>query len=140
MSKIVPYLTFSGNCREAMTFYKDCIGGDLVFNTIGESPLSEKMPPKMKESILHATLASNEFALTATDMVPSEGKSMGNNISLILNCDSETQIKERFYNLSEGGVINHALEITYWGATLGGLTDKYGNRWMLILQPPQDQL
>lgn len=28
--QISPYLTFNGNCREAMTFYKDCLSADRV--------------------------------------------------------------------------------------------------------------
>ena len=29
MKEIQPYLNFDGNCREAMTFYKECLGADL---------------------------------------------------------------------------------------------------------------
>ena len=45
--QIHSYLTFNGNCREAMSFYQDCLGGDLVLQTIGDSPLSKKMPKKI---------------------------------------------------------------------------------------------
>jgi Bacteriocin-protection, YdeI or OmpD-Associated len=54
MSQINAYLTFNGNCREAMIFYKECLGEELVFQTVGESPLSDKMPPQMKDCILHS--------------------------------------------------------------------------------------
>lgn len=134
MSKIISYLTFSGNCREAMEFYQQCFGGDLKLNTVGESPLSENMPNKMKNSILHATLSNDDFALTATDMVPGEGKIMGNNISLIFQCDSESQIMDCYTKLAQGGKPDHPLETTYWGAKMGGLTDRYGNRWLLIYE------
>jgi PhnB protein len=30
MVQIYPYLAFNGNYREAMTFYKECIGGELL--------------------------------------------------------------------------------------------------------------
>src|SRR6185312_5274964 len=32
-----PYLIFNGNCREAMTFYQTCLGGELSVTTFGES-------------------------------------------------------------------------------------------------------
>ena len=35
-SKLNPYLQFKDNAREAMTFYQDVFGGDLVVNTFGE--------------------------------------------------------------------------------------------------------
>ena len=36
MTQINAYLTFNGNCREAMQFYTDCLGGELYLQTIGE--------------------------------------------------------------------------------------------------------
>ncbi len=34
MTQIHSYLTFSGNCREAMTFYRECLGGILMLQTV----------------------------------------------------------------------------------------------------------
>ena len=55
----------------------------------------------------------------------------GNNIALSLNCSSDEEIKTFFSKLSEGGRISHNLMQSFWGATFGVLTDKYGIRWML---------
>jgi PhnB protein len=82
---INPYLTFNGNCREAMLFYQHCFGGDLVFQTIDQSPLSEKMPQKMKALILHASLNNGNAPLMGTDLVPNGGLIRGNAVSLVLN-------------------------------------------------------
>ena len=131
MTQINSYLTFSGNCREAMTFYKNCLGGELILQTIGESPTSEKMPQQMKESILHATLTKDNLILMASDMVSDEGLKKGNAVSLLLNCSSEQEIKNYYQNLSVGGKSNHPLHISFWGALFGDLTDKYGNQWLL---------
>jgi PhnB protein len=131
MSVIQPYLTFSGNCREAMNFYRDCLGGELFFQTIGESPLAEKMPEKMKEMILHSSLENGSLVLLGSDMVPDSGLKKGNAVSLSLMCDSEEEIRESYRKLSEGGQPTHPLEKTFFGALLGGLTDKYGNSWLL---------
>lgn len=131
MSTINSYLTFNGNCREAMTFYKKCLGGRLAFQTIGESPLSEKMPKRMKKCILHSTLANGSLLLMGSDMVSEKGLLKGNSVSLVLNCKSEKEIRECYKNLSQGGEQTHPLENTFWNALFGGLTDKYGNTWML---------
>jgi PhnB protein len=131
MTKINTYLTFSGNCREAMNFYKDCLGGDLTLQTIGESPLADKMPPQMKESILHATLTKGALILMASDMVGEKGLIRGTSVSMMLNCSSEEEIKNFYEKLSEGGERTHPLEISFWGALFGDLTDKYGNQWLL---------
>jgi|SRR6185436_883618 len=131
MAQINSYLTFSGNCREAMTFYKECIGGELTFQTIGESPLSEKMPEKMKDCILHSTLIKKDLVLMASDMVGEKGLVKGNAVALMLNCSSEKEIKNTYKKLSEGGEQTHQLENTFWGALFGDLTDKFGNHWLL---------
>ena len=46
MTAINTYIGFNGACREAMNFYKDCLGGDLFIQTIGESPMADKFPDK----------------------------------------------------------------------------------------------
>lgn len=131
MTQINSYLTFSGNCREAMNFYKDCLGGELTLQTIGESQLAEKMPPQMKECILHATLIKDSLVLMGSDMVGERGLIKGNSISLAINCSSEEEIQSLYQKLSAGGNRDHALEESFWGATFGDLTDKYGNHWLL---------
>lgn len=131
MAQINSYLTFNGNCREAMTFYKECLGGELSFQTIGESPLSEKMSAKMKRCIVHATLKNDKLVLIGSDMVCEKGLLKGNAISMMLNCSSEKEIKISYKKLSQGGEKTHPLEETFWGAVFGGLTDKYGNHWLL---------
>jgi PhnB protein len=130
--QINSYLTFNGNCREAMAFYQECLGGELYFQTVGESPLSEKMPKKMKDCILHFTLTKSSLVLMGSDMVSGKGLIKGNAVSLSLDCSSEEEIKGCYASLSEGGSQNHPLENSFWGALFGDLTDRYGNHWILI--------
>ena len=114
-----------------MIFYKKCLGGELVLQTIGESPMADKLPAKMRKSILHSTLTKNGFVLMASDMVGENGLIKGNAVSLMLNCESEKEIKTLYQKLSDGGKANHPLENTFWGALFGDLTDKFGNQWLL---------
>ncbi len=139
MTQINSYLTFNGNCREAMTFYKECLGGELVLQTIGESPMADKMPPQMKKSILHSTLTKGSLVLMASDMVSEQGLVKGNSVSLMLNCSSEAEIKSCYKNLSRGGEATHPLENTFWGAWFGDLVDKFGNHWLLHYQTSANQ-
>jgi len=131
MSAIHSYLTFNGNCREAMTFYQQCLGGELVFQTIGTSPLSEKLPKKMKDLILHSTLTNGNLILMGSDMAPETGLTRGNAVSLVLNSGSKKEIKDWYKKLSAGGQATHPLQPNFWGALFGGLTDKFGNHWLL---------
>ncbi len=139
MTQINSYLTFGGNCREAMNFYKECLGGELVLQTIGDSPMADKMPAKMKDCILHATLIKEALVIMGSDMVADKGLVKGNAVSLMLNCSSETEIKKNYAYLSAGGEATHPLEKTFWGALFGDLTDKYGNHWLLHFDKARKQ-
>ena len=131
MTNIYAYLTFNGNCRQAMQFYKKCLGGKLVLQTIGESPMADKLPSKMKKNILHSTLTKKGLVMMGSDMVGESGLIKGNAVSLMLNCASEKDIRDLYEKLATGGKPTHPIENTFWGALFGGLTDPFGNHWLL---------
>jgi PhnB protein len=54
-TKINIYLSFNGKCREAMTFYKECFGGELTFQTFEGSPMESLSPNGNKQLILQST-------------------------------------------------------------------------------------
>lgn len=130
-TQINTYLTFNGNCREAMLFYKECLGGALTLQTVGESPLSEQMPAEMKACILHSTLTKDDLVLMGTDMVGEQGLVKGNAVSLMLHCASEEEMNKYYTGLSKGGKAISPPQETHWGALFGNLTDKFGNHWLL---------
>lgn len=130
MTSIFTYLTFSGNCREAMLFYQKCLGGKLTFQTMGKTCALE-MPRKMKDVIMHASLVSDTFVLMGSDLVGERGLKPGNSISMVLNCGSGKQLKTCYKKLSAGGEQTCLPEINDEGALFGNLVDRYGNSWIL---------
>ena len=81
---ISPYLTFDGNCREAMTFYRDAIGGKVEFMTFREMPEEHQMPEEHLDRIMHCALRGEGLELMASDSMPGHGDPLvnGNTISL----------------------------------------------------------
>lgn len=133
--QITAYLMFNGNCKEAMAFYKDCIGGELTMQTVGETPACNEMPAEAKNSIMHAALMRDgEILLMASDNLMGSEYIHGTTTSLALNCRSEEEINSFFKKLSNGGKVIMPLADQFWGATFGLLTDKYGFNWMLNFQ------
>jgi PhnB protein len=130
MTQINPYLTFNGNCREAMTFYQHCFDGELHMQTVGESPMADQWPAAIQKRILHASLKRKNLVLLASDMASEKGLIKGNIISLALGCSSEKEIRHFFRQLSDGGKITHPLH-RFFDGTIGALTDKYGMNWVL---------
>jgi len=136
MTQINAYLGFNGNCREAMTFYKECLGGELTLQTVAGTPMAEHMPAEAGQTILHSCLTRGGLVLMATDMGRGE-RINGNAVSLMLQCDSEEEIQKLFSSLSAGGQVTDPLATQFWGATFGGLTDKFGMNWMLNYEKDQ---
>ncbi len=124
------YLSFQGNCREAMQFYQDCLGGELILQTVKESPMAAQWPVYVQDDILHASLIHDQLVLLGSDMGGRGGLVQGNTISLSLQCSSEEEIERFFSNLSLGGKVTHALHSFYDGS-IGALTDRYGMNWVL---------
>lgn len=129
MSQIITYLTFNGNCREAMEFYRQCLGGELNFQLLEESPLADNLPKPFNHFVLQATLKQKEFILMASDMTDAEILK-GNSVSILLNCENRNKLKTYYQNLALGGRQTQPLQETGYGDLFGGLTDKYGNHWL----------
>lgn len=130
MSTIIPYIGFNGKCREAMTFYQSCLGGELILNQVGGSPMEAHIPGP-PEQIYHSELSDGKFMLLGTDFSGPAGHVVGNNISVTIVCSSEEDIRTFFSKLSEGAQITMPLEKTFWADLFGSLKDKYGISWML---------
>jgi PhnB protein len=92
MNRLNVYLSFNGNCREAMQFYQACLGGDLKIMSVGESPMAAQMPAEMQQQVMHALLEKPNMVLMASDSMGSAVQA-GNNISICLNGDDSGEIK-----------------------------------------------
>ena len=133
MTQINAYLSFSGNCREAMTFYKECFGGQLTLQTVEGSPMENQFPASSRKNILHASLTNNSLVLLGSDVAGSGELVKGNTISLSLNCSTVQEIQKLFLLLSAGGQIVHPLH-EFFAGTMGTLTDRYEKDWLLYCE------
>jgi len=129
MNQIVAYLTFNGNCREAMEFYQQCLGGELQLQTLGDTPMGGRFPQGVKGYVVTASLVKDTMRILATDMLD-RSLVRGNTMSILLDV-SDRKIMEGYYNrLKEGSLEAHPLDRTHWGDLFGGLVDKYGTQWL----------
>jgi PhnB protein len=129
MAQINAYINFNGNAREAMNFYKECFGGELVMQKVAESPMAAQLPAAIANKILHSYLNSNGIILMASDCM-GETITEGDNIWLNVDCNSDEEIETYFDALARNGKITEPLHQTFLGATFGVLTDQFGINWM----------
>ena len=67
MADLNAYLFFNGDCRQAMNFYNNALGGELKLMTVGDSPAADSMPAGDKDRIMHASLQKDGFTILAAD-------------------------------------------------------------------------
>ncbi len=143
MTTINSYLSFNGNCEEAFTFYKSVFGGEFAYlGRYKDMPAADKpIPDSEKEKIMHVSLPISKetmlFGADSSEMFGQKTK-FGDNISLSVNTESETEAKRIFDALSVGGHIVMPLEKTFWGALFGMFADKFGVCWMVNYDYNQD--
>lgn len=136
MLGIKPYISFKGNCKEAMNFYKDRLGAEVLFTqTYGESPMAGKGPD---DKIMHCSLKIGDSVIMACDNVfeDSNPTTVGNNISLAIGTNDVAQADKAFEELSEGATILMPMQETFWAERFGMLTDKFGINWMFNCEKP----
>lgn len=125
-----PYITFcDGNCRDAMNFYKEALGGDLEIMTFSDSP--QGAPPGFETKVMHSQLKSGKLVIMASDCPPEHVCHKESSISILIASYDINEAKSMFENLSKGGNVHMALEKTYWAKGFAVFTDKYGINWMI---------
>ncbi|MCU0443618.1 MAG: VOC family protein [Microscillaceae bacterium] len=123
------YLNFAGDCEEALNFYKNCLGGDIIsLQRFGDSPVPSD--ETHQNQVMHAEFKAGDVYLMASDTMPDMPLQSGNNITLNLNFSDIQAQAEVFAKLSAGGNVIMPLEDTFWGARFGMFVDKYGINWM----------
>jgi len=138
MKLINGFINFNGRCREAMTFYQEVWGGDLILSPVAGSPMENMCPPSMKDHLMHASLTNGDAVIMGSDIAGPGGYIKGNTVALLINCSSEEEINALYTKLSAGGEIVDPLKDQFWGDTFGVFDDKFGVRWMIRYGKSQD--
>jgi PhnB protein len=137
-SRLNPYLSFNGQAREAMDFYRDIFGGELTTSTYAEGGMSQGADDA--DRIMHAQLdAPNGLTLMASDTPPSMEHREPAGVSLSLSGDDDAELTGYWQKLSEGGTVAMPLEAAPWGDKFGMLTDRFGVPWMVNIAGPNSR-
>jgi PhnB protein len=133
-SRLNPYISYSGNARQAMEFYRGVFGGELAVNTYGEFGAAEGPGA---DKIMHAQLETPAgYTLMASDTPPGMDTTVGTNISVSLSGDDADDLRGYFAKLSDGGQVTMPLEKQMWGDEFGMCVDPFGVTWMVNISTP----
>ena len=131
-----PYLSFSGNCADAIKLYEEAFGAKAKIMKYGEAPKEEDytVSEETKDLIMHAQLSFGDGTLMFADNPPGMPVSFGDAVSITISFADEEQAKSAFAVLKEGGKVHMDLRKTFWSACFGMLEDKFGINWMFTLE------
>lgn len=135
MSSVLnPYLQFKDTAKDALEFYEAALGGELNIMTFGQ--MGAEGPEAAK--VMHGQLETPAgFTLMASDTPEEMEYTPGGNISVCISGDEVEAMHGYFEKLSEGANVTMPLAVQQWGAEFGMLTDKFGVRWMMNINPKQ---
>jgi PhnB protein len=132
---IQPYLFFDGRCDEAIAFYRQAIGAEVVMlMRFGESPEGDSQcadgstPPADK--VMHASLQVGQTQLLLSDGF-SAGKPEFKGVSLSLAAADDAEAKRLFEGLAQEGEVVQPLQATFFASSFGMLNDRFGVSWMV---------
>ncbi len=130
-----PYLFFRGRCAEAIEFYREALGGEIVMSMrFSENPDGNPpgVPPEFGDRIMHASLKVGDATLMMSDGLSKEPTNFeGFSVSLTARDAAEC---ERWFNaLGKGGKVEMPLGKTFFAEMFGGVIDRFGLSWMIIV-------
>ena len=133
-SRLNPYISFAGNARQAMEFYKGVFGGTLTLSTFGEFGMPESPDA---DKIMHGQLETDRgFTLMGADTPAGMEHNPGTNIAVSLSGDDAGELRGYWEKLSANGTVSMPLEKQMWGDEFGACVDQFGISWMVNIGQP----
>ena len=134
-----PYLTFPGNCEEAMDFYAEVFGGNIKsIQRTKDSPMAGKMGEENEDKVLHAQLRINDSILMASDAIGMPYESP-RGIMVQTAFDDLERARRVFQRLAKNGETIMKFKPTFWSIGFGMCRDRFGVPWIVNCDtPPED--
>jgi len=137
--KIEPYLFFDGRCDEAIAFYEQTLGAEVLFlmrnSESPEPPPPGVLPPGSAHKVMHASLRIGSALVMVSDGM-CQGNAAFKGFSLSLDCPDEATARRVFEGLADGGQVKLPLGKTFWAPLFGMVNDRFGVGWMVGLSAP----
>jgi PhnB protein len=130
MPQLNAYLSFDGNCAEAMNFYAKLLDAKLeALITYEQAGSQMPSPPEHGDKIMHAYLVHPDFSLMAGDMPPGMTYEGVKGVMMTLTYPTAAEGRRIFNALADGGSVTMPLDETFWADAFGMVTDRFGVPW-----------
>ena len=133
---IIPYLSFSGNCEEAITAYIAAFGGEVHYLSRWAAETCRN--PEQIGKVMHV-----EFSLGSTRMAAGDNCEIPNGaVKLMIHMGNMTEAQHAISILADGGTLLSPLR-PHPAPDDGGcgalIRDSYGYTWSITCPNPDKQ-
>ena len=134
--RLNPYLSFNGNCAEALELYQHCLGAKVDrLMKWGESPMAEQIAADWRDKVIHAQLTIGNDVIMAADAPAGQYTTPGG-FSVTVNVDDPAEAERIFKTLADKGSVRMELQETFFAQKFGALVDRFGIPWMVNCENP----
>jgi len=115
-----------------MTFYKNCLGGELSLVKTGDTPMKAQFPPEKHHLIINAQLKSGAIEISATDWHSDiREPKQGNMMNIFIIGEAYDELRSVFDKLADGASKDFFVDLKDMPfGTFGQLTDRFGVNWI----------
>jgi len=127
------FLNFNGNCKQALDFYKNVFGAQIVeCTTYKEAEMTEN--DNEKDFIMNSNIMIGGILISCADNLEQNSHS-GNQIALWLETDSEESFHTIYSKFeSQNLTILTEKEETFWNSIYAKVQDDFGVIWEINYQ------
>ena len=116
-----------------MTFYHQCLGGELTLTKLGDTPMKAQFPKEKHKRVINAHLKSGNIEISATDWMasPEFDPVQGKTYAIFVIGNTYGELKAVFDKLKDGDNNERLQELHEMPFGIyGQFYDRYGVQWI----------
>ena len=125
------YLTFDGNCHEALQFYATELGGVLgPIHSFRDAPDGAGTLDTWLDKVLHGEVRIGDQLIMGADAPPGSYQAP-QGVYVQMYYDDLLQAEQIYNRLSDGGLTQMPFGPCFWAQGFGTLIDRFGIGWLI---------
>lgn len=139
--QIRPYLSFNGECKEAIELYQKAFKTEVSdIMRFSDIPPSPDNPMELKESqkdwILQATIPFGDNFIRMSDSFREINDVSTDRLGIVVEASVDI-VNHAFEVLAEDGKVDMPMQETFFSPSYGIVYDKFGVMWNLAAMPEE---
>lgn len=131
-------MNFNGNATEAINLYADVFGVEkpniMTYGSVPSNPAAPPISEEEKDYVVMATMNIHGMPIMFQDLMKPMQTTFNSNITVSIGSREESDIRNWFDKMKEGGMVTCPLQPMPWSKCYGAVKDKFGTSWQFGLE------